>query len=236
MKIRIILVVVILATSMILFGQSKCPPRNELYKDSSLTDFVCKLQYAIFKKNKDFLLSVVDKNVKNGFGGDNGIEAFKEMWKLDSSDSDIWYFLSRVISLGGTFCDTPSLSCFVLPYVGLIECLDTLNPYSTMVVTETNVNVREKPDKNSNIIGQLNYDIVMYDYDKSYFEYEYNEEGIRSNNEQYYMDKEWYYISSLDKKIGGYVSGEYLWSPIGYRFFLDKIDGNWKIIGWFAGD
>ena len=54
------------------FGQAyKLYPTNELYRDSALTHFVCKLQYAVFKKDKNYLLSVVDPKIKNNFGGDS---------------------------------------------------------------------------------------------------------------------------------------------------------------------
>lgn len=220
------------------FGQSKYPPRNEVHKDSSLTTFICKLQYAIFKKDKDFLLSVVDTNIKNSFGGDDGIEEFKEMWNIDNPNSDIWFYLSKLISLGGVFyaySDTISPNGFLFPYVCAIELPDTLNVFTTMIVTATNVNVREKPDDTSKIVGQFNYDIVTVDYDKSYPEFEF-EEGEKLKHVQYYGEKEWYYVSSLDKKICGYVHWEYIWGCVDYRLILYKIDGIWKITCLISGD
>jgi hypothetical protein len=238
MKIRLILVLFIGIFPIILFGQSKYPPRNELHKDSSLTAFVCKLQYAIFKKDKDFLLSVVDKNVKNSFGGDDGIEEFKEMWDIDNPNSAVWFYLSKLISLGGTFyayTDTISPNVFFFFFLFSAEIPDTLDYFTTMIVTAKNVNVREKPDRNSKILGQFNYDIVTVDYDISYPEFEF-EEGEKLEHVQYYGEKEWYYLSSLDKKICGYVHWEYVWSCVGYRLILYRIDGAWKITCLIAGD
>lgn len=40
------------------FGQYKLYPRNEVYKDSSLTDFICKMQYAVYKLESNWLQDV----------------------------------------------------------------------------------------------------------------------------------------------------------------------------------
>jgi hypothetical protein len=201
-------------------------PKNEAYKDSALTDFVCKLQYAIFNKDKNFLLSVVDKNIKNDFGGNDGFEAFKKIWQLEKDNSPVWFYLSKLISLGGTFSnfksDTISKTSFVFPYVYNLDVAnDTIDIFSLMAITSNNVNVREKPEKNSKTLGQLSYDIVSVDYERSY----------PSSDK-----KKWYYVTTLDKKISGYVFFEYLWSPVGYRLFLNKIKGQWKITALIAGD
>ena len=224
MKRTLVILIWTIGLPMLSLGQSKFPPRNEVHRDSSLTALICKLQYAIFKQDKDFLLSIVDKNVKNSFGGDNGIEEFKEMWALDKPDSPIWSCLSKLISFGGVFSDYQSNevsnSSFVFPYVFNATLPDSLDVFETMVVTAANVNVREEPKKDSKIVGKLSYDIVTFDYDKSYPE----------------SEVEWYYISSLDKKVSGYVFFEYVWSIVGYRLFLNKKNDEWKITCLIVGD
>lgn len=217
------------------FGQgTKMIPRNEVYKDSALTTFICKLQYAIMRKDAGYLLSVVDKNVKNSFGGNDGIEEFKKAWKLEDANSPVWLCLSKLISLGGTFADyktnkgtTPS---FVFPYVFNIQLPhDSIDVYSVLVITGDKVNVRQHPDKAARAIDQLNYDMVLVDYEKS------SPQGKPGSIESD-VEKEWLYVSTLDKKIKGYVFKEYTWSPVGYRLFLNKIDGQWKITCLLAGD
>lgn len=209
-------------------------PRNEVYKDSALTTFICKLQYAIMRKDVGFLLSVVDKNVKNSFGGNDGIEEFKKVWKVEDANSPIWGCLSKLVSLGGTFSDyktnkgaTPS---FLFPYVANIQLPnDSIDVYSILVITGDKVNVRQNPDKASRAINQLNYDMVYVDYDKSFPK---NKPGAIENE----VEKEWLYVTTLDRKITGYVFREFTWSPVGYRLFLNKIDGQWKITCLLMGD
>ncbi|TAE48932.1 MAG: SH3 domain-containing protein [Bacteroidetes bacterium] len=224
---------VFLLSARPLMGQIKMPPRNEMHQDSSLTAFICKLQYAIYKKDTRFLLSVVDKNIKNSFGGSNGIEEFKSMWELDKPDSEVWFYLSKLISLGGTFGGDAPYSTFILPYVFSMDLPnDTLDPFSVMVVTGEGVNVREKPDKSAKVLGQLSYEVVEVDYEKSYPSFQ--EEKIAHLS--YYGTKEWYYVTTLNQKLRGYVYWDYIWSPIDYRLFLEKKQGQWKITILVAGD
>lgn len=219
------------------FGQVKLYPKNEIHKDSSLADFVCKLQYAIFKKDKAFLLSVVDKKIKNSFGGDDGIEEFKQMWKVDDANSEIWFYLSKLVSLGGTFSnynvDQKSQSSFVFPYVYNLELPnDSIDIFSVMAATAATINVRSKPEISSKVLGQLNYDIVEVNYDHSVP----MSTEKKLKNAAYPGEKEWYYVTTLDKKLSGFVYWEYLWSPVDYRLFLNKINGQWKITCLIAGD
>lgn len=218
-------------------GQAKLYPKNEVYKDSSLTEFVCRLQYAIFKKDKSYLLSVVDKDIKNSFGGDDGIEEFKQMWDLDNPNSGIWLLLSKLISLGGNFHahEEGSISHdqFEFPYVfGLDLPNESLDYFTIMAITGTQVNVREKPDLRSKVLGQLSYDLVTVDYEKS--APPFNEKKVEHLT--YIGDKEWYFITTLDKKLSGYVYWDYAWSPLDYRMILLKKNGKWKITCLIAGD
>ena len=178
-----------------------------------------------------------DKNVSNcSFcGHDSGIEEFKKIWGVENPDSPIWNCLSKVLSLGGVL-ETPN--SIVFPYVFFVDYPDDIDdwaPSSIMVVTGTNVNVREQPNRTSKIIGQLSYDIVIIDYEKTYPEqlgkYPFTEANVRM-----YTDKEWYYVTSTDKKICGYVYGEYVWSNIGLRIGFDKKGEDWKIAWWANGD
>jgi len=218
-------------------AQTKAYPRNDLYKDSSLTNFICKLQYAIFKKDKAYLLSIVDPNIKLGFGGDDGKAAFERIWEPGKNDSPIWFTLSKLISLGGTysgfFLKDEDKDGFVFPYVYSVEITDEkLDVFSVMMVTGENVNVREKPDKTSKVVGKLSYDIVLADYNKSYPAFQDKKtEGLT-----YYGEKEWYYITTQDQKISGYVYWDYVWSPVGYRLFFNKTGDEWRMTGLIAGD
>lgn len=223
---RIIILNLLFLSTALLPAKNKFLPRNEICADPALVEFVCKLQYAVFKKDTDHLLSLLDNNIKNSFGGEDGIEEFKTIWRLDSPNSPVWFYLSKLISLGGTFQvnSDDSLTHFVFPYVFQLELPDTVDYWTAMVITEDKTDVRENPGATSEILGQLSYGIV-YVRDKKYSPPFENAE-----------EKKWYHITTLDKKLSGFVSAECVWSPAGYRMFLQKESNKWKIVSLISGD
>ena len=55
------------------------------------------------RKDGKFLLSIVDPNIQISFGGEEGIRAFRELWKPEDVNSEIWNTLAQLLRLGGTF-------------------------------------------------------------------------------------------------------------------------------------
>jgi hypothetical protein len=198
-------------------------PRDEYKKDSSLSAFVEKLKIAIRSKNKQYILSVLDKDIRNSFGGNDGIEEFKQMWTFNSSNSELWKTMEGIINYGGVFNTTKdSRLQFVFPYIFKLDLKNSDDYFSVMVVTVAKLKVKEKPELNSKTVGELSYDVVWIEYSDE-FKPKLEVEG-------------WTYIRTLDTKIIGYVQSEYLYSPIGYRMFLGKIDNKWRITTLVAGD
>lgn len=205
---------------------------NEVSQDKSLSDFVARLQSAISQKDKSYLLSVVDPDIEISFGDEKGIEAFTRNWKPEVKDSPIWYLLGKLISLGGTFVDVEGApkstrTNFVFPYIYTATLPDAADPYSAMVITGANVNLREGPGKTAKVLGQLSFDVVKADLEHS-APFQTPHPAVR----QY----EWYKVTTLDDKSTGFVYGDYVWSPIDYRMFLKKKQGQWKITVLVEGD
>ncbi len=67
------------------------------------------------RKILKYILSIVDKNIKNGFGGDDGIEEFKEWWKIDDPKSEFWETFLPVITNGGRFVKEEGTTSFYAP-------------------------------------------------------------------------------------------------------------------------
>lgn len=194
------------------------------------------MQYAVFRKDAGFLLSTVDPDIRLSFGDAHGLQDFKTMWKPEDPGSYIWPLLSKLISLGGVKSNYGTTGdCYVFPYVFDITYpsgQNDLDGFNTLVVTGNNVNVREKPAIDAPRSGQLSYELVKVDYEKSYPPFE--DKPLKELT--YFGPKEWYYISTPDGKINGYIYHEYVWSPVDYRLFLEKQNGNWKIVCLIAGD
>jgi hypothetical protein len=213
-------------------GQAKLLPKEAKISDPELQVFLSNLKQAIAVRDKEFIIKNMSSKMKNSFDGDNTIEEFKRIWKWDSNPSEFWTIIKKIVELGGG--DYKANNRYYIPYIfSEWPGHEIFDAYEHMAITGTNVNVRDKPSlKQSEIIGQLNYDIVKTDFEKSYPKLG----SPKSNDASYIGEKEWYYIETVDGALKGYVNWNYIWSPIDYRLGIDKVDGKWIIAFLVAGD
>ncbi|NJM52184.1 MAG: hypothetical protein HC846_01605 [Blastocatellia bacterium] len=78
-------------------------PVDEAEKNPSFLAFRTKLIEAVKKRDVKYILSITDKNIKLGFGGEDGIENFKKQWKIYNRNSEFWKEMLIVLTHGGTF-------------------------------------------------------------------------------------------------------------------------------------
>ncbi|PIW70510.1 MAG: hypothetical protein COW08_01440 [Ignavibacteriales bacterium CG12_big_fil_rev_8_21_14_0_65_30_8] len=192
----------------------KLIPVDQSYKDNSLLKFKKEVFTAIDKKDTNFIISILDTNILNSFGGNGGIKEFWEMWQMQDPNSSFWLELKKVFSMGGIFISNER-KIFVMPYLFGIWPED-LDPFTYIAAINKNVAIHESPSKNSKILKKINYDILLVlDY---YDEY---------NN--------WKKVMTVDS-LSGFVQKEFVRSPIDYRAILQKEKGKWKITSFVSGD
>lgn len=209
----------LLTISVFAFGQNnKFPPSDESGRTPELSKFVIELKEIIKNKDSGKLLEIVHPEIKFDFDEGIGIERFKKNWKPEDRNSRLWPILNKIVGLGGVFNKNrkETFYDFVFPYVNTVDLEDGDDYFTTLVITNKDVNVREMPDLNSRIVGQLTYDVVTYDYEKS--------------------EEQWYFIQTADKKISGYINSDFAYSPVDYRMFLTREKGKWMISCIVAGD
>ncbi len=227
MKIRIsiqLFLVCFFVTAMGIFAQERyVVPVDEGQQDKSFLAFRNSLISALKKKDKKHLESILDKNIQVSFGGDEGIEDFKRYWKLNESNSEIWDELLKVVTNGGKFVGEGGNKEFCAPYTFSSFPVD-IDSFEYNVIFGNNVRLREKPDLKSKIKTQLSYNIVKIDWDKSM------REG--KSDESRFI---WYKIETLGG-LKGFVSAEFVRSPIDYRACFTKKSGKWKMTAFIAGD
>ena len=199
-------------------------PVDEGNQDSSFSRFREKLITALKKKDKKYLLSVTDRNIKLGFGGEDGIENFKKSWKINSANSEVWSELLAVLQNGGTFQKKSGAknTDFCASYV-FTSFPEDLDAFENNVIFGNNVNLRERADLNSKVITKLSYNVVKVDYENSVKD--------KKNDDRVL----WYKVKTLGGKEG-FVSAEFVLSPIGYRACFKKRKGVWKMTAFLAGD
>lgn len=201
-------------------GQTtKFPPMDESGKTSELKSFVVELKETIESRDGQKLLELIHPQIKFDFDEGIGKEKFRAKWNPESKNSEIWPIMDRIVGLGGVFTKDGAnpFFDFVFPYVNEVDLEDADQYFNTLVITGKDVNVRERPNLASKVVGRLTYDIVTYDYEKSQI-------------------GNWYFVQTTDKSIRGYVSADLAYSPVDYRMFLTKEAGTWMISCLVAGD
>ena len=200
-------------------------PVDEGVKDASFNAFREEFIAAVKRRDVKFLLDVFDRDVKASFGGDSGIANFKEFWKLDQpNSSELWNELLEVLTNGGAFVKDGENKNkqFCAPYIFTAFPAD-LDAFEYQMIFGNNVNLRVRPDLKAESIAKLSYNVVRVDYDDS----------VRNPKKD--GDYTWLKIETLGGKKG-FVSADYVRSPINYRGCFEKRNGKWKMTLFLAGD
>lgn len=200
----------------------KLYPVDEAAKDRSFKVFRDKLLAAASKKDKAFVLSILDPKIQLSFGGDSGLKDFKEMWKIDQPNSKFWDELTTILKLGGAFQTIEGRKEFAAPYI-TSSWPDKLDSFEYAAVIGKNVRLRAEPGVNSPVVTSLTYDIVKF---------------ITTEPPTAAVQKDgfdWIKVATSDGKQG-YVAKTYLRSPVDYRAYFRKVNGSWRMVVFLAGD
>jgi Bacterial SH3 domain len=212
----------ILILAAAVFSQERfVKPVDDAKLDPSFLAFRTKLIAAVDRKDSKYVLSIVDPNIQNGFGGEDGIVKFRRGWKLESPNSEFWTEFSKVIKNGGSFTGEGrnKMSHFGAPYV-FSSWPEDIDIYEHAVIFGSDVNLRRSPEPNGEIVGRLSYNIVKV------ADSETTADGKPS---------EWLKVTTLGGQTG-YVKSDFIRRSIGYRAGFEKKRGIWKMTYFLAGD
>jgi hypothetical protein len=194
-------------------------PIDEAPKGPSFLAFRKKLIAAAERKDSKFLLSIVDPNIKNGFGGQDGLANFKREWKITSKNSRFWKEFLPVIKNGGSFSNNGR--SFMAPYT-FSSWPDDIDGFDYHVIFGNNVNLRKSPDLKGEVNAQLSYNVVKVEY-----------KTLPKSGKSEHPG--WLQVKTLGG-LSGYVAEEFVRSHIDYRAGFSKKRGVWKMDFFLAGD
>ncbi|MHB8840908.1 MAG: SH3 domain-containing protein [Candidatus Aquicultor sp.] len=198
-------------------GGEKLLPVDEAEKFPSFKAFRDQLLAAVERKDVDFLKQHLDKDIRGSFGLEgNGIDSFMKMWGLTTNPekSKIWFELSEVLRLGGTFTDQAKTE-FTAPYV-YSNWPEKYDAFTYAAIIANNVNLRSASNTDSSVICRLNYNIVKL-VNPSISKSDWNQVQTTSGT-------------------SGYVFGTYMRSSVDYRARFKKEGDTWKMVFFIAGD
>ena len=75
-------------------------PVDEAVTDPTWVQFKKRLQSAIEKRDKQFVLAILDRGVRNQGQDAAGVAEFRKQWAIDASDSPLWRELASAMQLG----------------------------------------------------------------------------------------------------------------------------------------
>jgi hypothetical protein len=186
-------------------------PVDEASTRPDFFSFRAQVQRTIAVRDVTSLLAVVDPNIKNSFGGDDGLEKFRSGWKLDDADSELWDRLGTVLALGGAFQDKDT---FAAPYT-FAKWPNDVDSFEHVVLIGANVRIRAAPRPDAATVATMSFAILP----------RAREQGD---------DPAWTVVR-IDQRTG-YVASRFARSPIDYRAIFSFTGGGWRLVTFVAGD
>ena len=193
-------------------AQREFRPVDEAVTQPDFFSFRAQLLSTLARRDTLALLEVVDKNIKNSFGGNDGINEFKKTWALHKRDSRLWEVLATVLALGGSFTGD---AAFNAPYVFSRWPAD-VDSFANVAVVGSDVRVRASASRNAESIGTLSFAIV---------------ERAAPNA----AGSAWVAVR-LPGGQRGFVDKRFVRGPVDYRAIFTKADGKWMLSALVAGD
>lgn len=217
--IALVFVTMVQLAQPIVAGQvRKLYPVDEAAKDPVFFTFRARLIQAVQRRDANYLVSILSAKITNDFGGGEGIAGFKQKWKPERSQSEIWIELAKVLSLGGAFDKDGSFSA---PYLHAKWPEEEDDVFQAGAIVGENVRVRAAPQISASVIQNLWFDIVDVPDWKT----------AQARGEK----RNWVKVKLAGGQTG-YVAEEFIRSPIDYRAIFEKQDGRWLMTAFIAGD
>lgn len=203
-----------------LFAQElrKLPPVDEAAADVSWQSFKKRLMAAIEKRDRAFVLSILDRNVRNQDARARGIPTFRKQWELDTADSPFWSELAVALQLGGAYMTREKekgVKEFCAPYL-LARWPFDIEPTNHGAIVARDVLVQAEPSSAAESLGTLSYDIVPV----SDWEIDDKTAGAK---------QKWVRIRYQGRN--GFVPEEQIRSPIEHAACFARGPNGWRMTG-----
>ncbi len=191
-------------------------PRDECSAQEGGARFLASLKAAVAARDANAFAALASPGIFLDFGGGGGHEAVLAML---GHGSEKWSELDRIMALGCAFDEDNG--ALVLPWF-FNQNLGDADPYSTMVTLGSEVPLRARPSRRGRAKKVLNWQLIHV------YEVEVDDPGYRT-------------VAVIDANDDGanddgYIRIDSLRSQLDYRLRAEKVDGNWRITAFIAGE
>jgi len=205
-------------------AELKLPPVDEGGKDPTWIAFRNNLLVALRRGDRAALLNVIDRNIVNGLEAPRGVDAFRKLWDVDSTNDRLLRDLSAALNLGSAWHvpDPKNKAARVLcaPYVPIKWPLDDVDPYDSGAIVVKEALVKGAPSHASETLGALSFDIIgVRDWDVADAESQLKQRWVKVNH----------------RGRDGYVPEEHIRSAIEHRACFAKTGNAWRMVEYVVG-
>lgn len=198
----------------------KLLPVDEAAKDPSWVSFRNRLLNALEKRDRNFVLSILDRNIRNTLDTPRGIAAFRKQWDFDSNDSVLWRELPAALFLGSAWLKPekgPRQLC--APYV-VGKWPDDIDPFDYGAITAREALVKSGPSAASETLATLSYDLVPV------ADWEVDDAAAEARQK---------WVRIRFRGGDGFVPEEQIRSPVEHRACFVKTEGGWRMSAFVVG-
>jgi hypothetical protein len=189
---------------------NRLPPIDQCSADAGFAAFRTQLERVVAAADAKGLTAMVADDVLVDFGGGEGKAAFIKAWGLDQPQpSQLWDELRQVMALG---CAKEGQG-FVIPSLGA-QLPEKLDPFTTLVALPGS-KLRKAPGDGAPSIASLDWNVLT----------------VTSSTDV----APWSGVTMADGRQG-FVNGEQVISPLGYRASFERRGGKWLLVSFVAGD
>lgn len=189
-------------------------PVDEAGKDASWNSFRKRLLDALEKRDRKYLLGVLDRNVRNGSDAPRGIAEFRRQWSLDADDSPLWHELRSALELGSAWLARPKQRReLCAPYV-LAKWPEDVEPANSGVIVAREALVKSEPSSESQTLATLSYHIVPVP------DWEVDDRDAGSKQK---------WVKVRVKNRDGYVPEEQIRSPVEHAACFVRTESGWRL-------
>lgn len=203
-------------------------PVDEAGEAPAFFAYRMRLIEAVGARDTSALFALISEDIRVSFGEENGRSAFVETWRPAEANSEVWVQLARVLGGGGVYEEdslasadgSPGWARFTAPYYFARFPGEQFDAFQHGVLLGPDVPVRAQPEPGAPVLERLSFAIVRV---PEFF----NPRETASGN--------WIRIE-LDENRFGFVRSDRIGSPVGYRALFNRIDGEWTMTAFVAGD
>jgi hypothetical protein len=200
--------------------ERRLDPLDEAAKDASWGGFKKRLLAAIDKRDRKFVLGILDKNVRTGLDGGRGVAEFRKLWELDSETSPLWQELRAVMTLPAAYHrpDKGRMELCV-PYVA-VRWPQDMDAFKGGAIIANDVLVKSTPSADSNTVATLSYNMVEV------ADWEVDDRDPASKQK---------WVRIWMKTGIGFVPEEQIRSPVEHTACFVKGEAAWRLVGFGPG-